>query len=205
MIEIGPFSFKNWGDASKFAKEVLNKHRLGEEVTNHEKDFLIAALHLRGQRGLEKIGCGVRRIWVDNNEFSGRGFFLERIDGSITEFSYLKCFSGHTRRAKKSQHLKDIEAACRTAILRDKPFKDDGECHAHHEGVPFKDLVGGFLKEHILDPRDIEIDGYQDMRESKQFKDPALAEAFRDYHQRHARIEVISIEEHRSRHRTLKR
>lgn len=201
-MEIGPFSFKNWGDASSFAKEVLNKHRLGEEVTDHEKDFLIAALKLRGQRGLEKIGCGVHRIWVDNNKFGGRGFFLERTDGSTTEFSYPKCFSGHTRRAKKPQHLKDIEAACRTAILKDKPFKEDEGYHVHHKEIPFKNLVAGFLKEHIFDPLDIEIDGYQDMVEIKKFKDPALAEAFRDYHRRHARIEVITIEEHKSRHRT---
>lgn len=203
MIKIGPFNFKNWSTASKFAKEILNTHRLGEEVTEPEKEFLVAALLLRKDRGSEKIGTGVRRIWVDNNSFGWRGFFLERLDGSETDFSYLKCFSGHTQRTKKSQHMKDIDAACRTAILEDKPFKDRKGYALHHERLPFRELVSGFFKENKINREDIEVEGYKDMEEAKKFKDQAISEAFRDYHRKHASLEVISIEEHKIRHRRV--
>ena len=94
IIHIGPFTFHSYDEARTYAHDILAKYKKGETVTDQERDFLIFVLKLRGSDGLEKIGAGIKRIYVDNNKFENLCFHLERIDGSTDDFSYLKCFKG---------------------------------------------------------------------------------------------------------------
>ncbi|HPJ83929.1 MAG TPA: DCL family protein [Methanothrix sp.] len=106
--------------AKECTRNILNNYDMGATISREDQEFLTSALRLRGSEGEQKIGCGIKRIYIGSDGYAKRCFYLERNDGSITDFSYLKCFSGHTKRAKKSQKMKDFEMACRTAIMSDK-------------------------------------------------------------------------------------
>ena len=112
-IKLGPFNFSIWTDAFDFARNVLAKYNVGDTVTDQERDFLVAALRLRGAKGLEKIGTGVHRIYIDTNSFGTYCFFLERTDGSTIDFSYVKCFKELiSQPPKPRQKIIEKESKC---------------------------------------------------------------------------------------------
>jgi Protein of unknown function (DUF3223) len=91
----------------------LAKYKVGDAVTDQERDFLVAALRLRGAKGLEKIGTGVHRIYIDTNSFGTYCFFLERTDGTTIDFSYIKCFKEHiSQPTKPRQKIIGKESKC---------------------------------------------------------------------------------------------
>jgi hypothetical protein len=51
---------------------------------------MIGILKLRVPEGLEKIGAGIKRIYVDSNKFGSLCFHLERVDRSTGNFSYIE-------------------------------------------------------------------------------------------------------------------
>lgn len=192
-LTIAGKAFKNKTAAKEYTKGILNQYKPGDVVSSEDLDFLTEALLLRGEAGLDKIGCGILCIRVAETRYGNQGFILRRFDGSETDFSYIKCF-------QKSNDKANFIAACRTAILRDKPFKAAGY-HVHHRGKPFKDIVNGFIEETGLDPSKVEIDGLGDMGIEKSFKDPELSERFRQYHGERAELEILSVEDHKAEHR----
>lgn len=118
QIHLGPFTFHNHDEAFAFAHDTLGKYKKGETITDLERDFLIAALKLRGPDGLEKISVGIKRIYVDENKFGSLCFHLERVDGSTDDFSYKKCFQGKVDTLKKRQKPAKIPQAI------EKPVKE---------------------------------------------------------------------------------
>jgi hypothetical protein len=103
QINLGPFTFHNYEEAFTLAHDTLAKYKKGETVTDQERNFLIAVLKLRGPEGLDKISCGIKRIYVDENKFGSLCFHMERVDGSVDDFSYKKCFQGKVDALKKRQ------------------------------------------------------------------------------------------------------
>lgn len=59
----------------------------------------------------EKIGVGIDYIFVLIIEYGTPGFMIRRVDGSITDFSYLKCLRG-----KELSHRSQVLEAMRKAI-----------------------------------------------------------------------------------------
>lgn len=58
----------------------------------------------------QKIGCGILRMWIEPNvKFPTRGFWLERIDGTKTDFSFYQC-------VESASPLRDFREACRRAV-----------------------------------------------------------------------------------------
>jgi Protein of unknown function (DUF3223). len=75
-VNIGNQEFRSYTEAKRHAKNILNQHSIGRDVEPEEMCFLVDALRLRGKRGLEKIGCGVSRIYINHNQYGHRGFLL---------------------------------------------------------------------------------------------------------------------------------
>jgi hypothetical protein len=191
-ITIAGKTFRNKTAAKEHAKSILNSYKPGDTVSPEDTEFLIDSLLLRGEAGLDKIGCGVLSIRVDGTEFRNQCFVLRRFDGTEADFSYIKCF-------QKQNDKANFIAACRTAIWKDKPFKPMGY-HVHHKGTPFKDIVIGFIEDNGIDPLEIEIEGMGDMETEKSFRDPEMSELFRQYHAPRAELEVLSVEDHKAKH-----
>lgn len=124
QINLGPFTFHNYEEAFTFTHDTLAKYKKGETVTDHERNFLIAILKLRGPDGLEKIGCGIKRIYVDENKFGSLCFHMERADGSMDDFSYKKCFKEKLEIQKKKQKPEDVEKTVKETQVKEKQINE---------------------------------------------------------------------------------
>ncbi|MCP1391282.1 MAG: DCL family protein [Methanothrix sp.] len=205
MIYVGEQTFKNWKAAKECARNILNSYDMGVNISRKDQEFLTSALRLRGSEGEQKIGCEIKRIYIGSDGYEKRCFYLERNDGSTTDFSYIKCFSGHTKRSKKSPKMKDFEAACRTAIMSDKievgRESNIDNVDVHHEQIPFKELVKTFIKERQIKLENVKFLGHEDNSTVIRFEDEQLENDFRVFHDNNAILVPLSKEEHKKRHK----
>lgn len=114
------------------------------EVTGEDFDFIMQILN-RHTEADRKIGCGVKRIWTDQNPVytHTKCFYLERFDGTTTDFSFTHCVSPKD----------DFKSACRNAIhpqIREfrKLNNMSRDRHADHHPESFDSLLSRFVKEH---------------------------------------------------------
>lgn len=80
-----------------------------QDISNEHLQFMICLLRHHPWSD-QKIGIGVKRMWIQQNEnYPTRGFWLERHDGTKTDFSFYQCVSSPSQ-------LRDFKSACRKAI-----------------------------------------------------------------------------------------
>lgn len=87
---IGGRKFGTQREAELFIKELLNTQPLKVEVSEPHHSFLCALL-ARHPRATEKIGAGIRHFTVEHAMHGTRCFYLTRVDGTQSDFSYFKC------------------------------------------------------------------------------------------------------------------
>lgn len=92
-LTIGEKSFETQGAANLYIKELLNRQPLKVILPEPQHSFLFALLS-RHPRAMEKIGPGIKHFTVEHAAYGTRCFYLARVDGSDTDFSYLKCVRG---------------------------------------------------------------------------------------------------------------
>jgi hypothetical protein len=120
-----------------------------------ERDFLVNVFknHPNWQ---EKRGEGGKRIFIGQDNYKHRCFFIERIDNTVVDISYLTAIAGNSK-----SDLERIKIACRTAILP--------------EIINFrnKNVIFGVTKcaisDEILTKENINIDHY-DLKFSEMFE-----------------------------------
>ena len=206
MVEciIGGIKFKSLTDARNYTKGIYASYRIGQTLSAEHTAFMISALHFRGQEGEQKIGCGVRRIYMTSNEYGKKSFCIERIDGSETDFSYYKIFARKTERVKKSDKRVDFEKACRYAVKDDiLNIKNDfnTDIIAHHDIKPFKDIVDDFISQNNIDVETIDFDGHDDGETHIEFADKDLEIMWRLYHRDKSQISLVTASEHKMLHK----
>jgi hypothetical protein len=91
-------------------KEILNKYALNHTIIE-EREFLVNVFK-NHPNWLEKRGKGGRRIFIGQDNYKHRCFFIERIDNTVVDISYLTAIAGNNK-----SDLERIKIACRTAIL----------------------------------------------------------------------------------------
>jgi hypothetical protein len=91
-------------------KEILNKYALNHTIIE-EREFLVNVFK-NHPNWLEKRGKGGRRIFIAQDNYKHRCFFIERIDNTVVDISYLTAIAGNNK-----SDLERIKIACRTAIL----------------------------------------------------------------------------------------
>ncbi len=143
------------------------------------------------------MGPGIENIFIGHNVSGIKAFYIRRIDGSETDFSYIKCFT------KKPSYFSDFAQACRNAIKEDKALLKAGLGYArydvHHNDTDFKTLVQNFIDSNNIDIQAITYH-LGDNVEGRYFKDESLGAAFRDYHSRFASMQVLPKEDHKKKH-----
>jgi len=135
-------------------KAILNKYALNHTIIE-ERDFLVNVFknHPNWQ---EKRGQGGKRIFIGQDNYKHRCFFIERIDNTVVDISYLTAIAGNSK-----SDLERIKIACRTAILP--------------EIIDFrnKNVIFGVTKcaisDEILTKENINIDHY-DLKFSEMFE-----------------------------------
>jgi hypothetical protein len=167
--------------------------------------FLLDLLSLH-QESDQKIGCGVQRFFTAPDGYGGIGFWLERVDGSKTDWSFVKCLTPPT-------HRQEVLAGLRHAIgdqvlaFRGKALARGAVCAitgvpvtvrtAHVDHKPpktFAALVEAFLKEQHLDFDDIAVESTADGSTVTELFDPAVVEAWSIFHAQEAELQLTSAQ-----------
>jgi len=92
-VIIGEKQFKTQTEANHFLQELLNRQPIKTVIPEPDHSFLCALIS-RHPRAPGKIGPGIRHFTVELALHGTRCFYLTRVDGSHTDFSYFKCVRG---------------------------------------------------------------------------------------------------------------
>ncbi len=186
---------------------ILYGYRDGDTISSADLDFMSDLLTFH-QRYEQKCGVGIWYMTVRKNPVYGTmGFWLTRLDGSETDFSFMECLMPTGQRKK-------FERACRAAvapdvvIFRHRFFENSsnqrcpytGEeisermCHIHHRPPwTFQALVCGFIDDMGIDIDRVHIlgEGIDGMVQDR-FADCDLEQSWIRYHNDRATLEVVS-------------
>lgn len=200
LIVIGIRKFKNKTEIKSFIKNILNRYSLeGENISKSDFEFFVELLKPRA----DKIGCGVKRIFLKYNKYGGKTFWIERVDGTQTDFSVYKLVDIINNSRTRSKNEMDFRKACRTAIVEDKKkLKFDSGLFgdAHHYDKQFEQLVMDFIKQYDIKVENVKFLGHGDGEIEVSFADEVLEKAWVEFHRRNAKMEVLPKEEHKSKH-----
>lgn len=94
-------------------KSMLARYRNGEDV-NEQDSQLLRNLLERHPEAHQKIGHGVKRFFRDRTDQGTDCFWLQRENGSSTDFSYISCVN-----AKGKSLYQEFAEACRQAVQPD--------------------------------------------------------------------------------------
>lgn len=90
---IGTHTFDTQAAAVRFIQEVLYRHPLLEPIKGDDHAFLLELLK-KHPGAAEKIGSGVEHFTVETAKGGTKCFYITRIDGSRSDFSFKKCLRG---------------------------------------------------------------------------------------------------------------
>jgi hypothetical protein len=187
---------------------ILHRYPIGSEIPEPDATDLRWLIE-RHPETAQKIGAGVARFTVQENPpYNTRGFWIERVDGTRIDFSYLACVNGRppalgeVAAAMRDEVADDIWRAKRTyfdehAVDGKVPCAETGkpisieEAHADHaEPYRFNTLATTFLAARGIVPDAGLIEtSPDDMRQ--RFKDRRLARDWIAYHHKLACIRIV--------------
>lgn len=210
---IGDFTFPSRKAAEESIKAILAGAALQTPLVGDE-DALLRGLVACHPAAAEKIGPGIRHIDVRIIEYGQRGFWLTRVDGSSTDFSYRKALDGAPShrtlvlgalrreiRGQVEQFRADYFATDPNpwCELTDQPLFNNPDSHVDHIR-PFVEIAEEWVRQA----------GGWDRLETKPaddgigriLADRAAAVDWRGWHARHAHLRVIHRSANLARHRT---
>lgn len=203
MITIGDHQFKNQSEAKAFVKGKFKSYNEGETISSTDTLFFRELLKLRDDRGVQKIGSGIKRMFIRKNKYGGNTLWIERIDGTETDFSIYKPLERKTVRVKLTQKEIDFRKACRTAIVEDKKNlkrETNSFGDAHHE-IEFEELIINFIKLYSVDIENLKFVGHNDGDCEISFVGKSLETEWIRYHRINASWNVLSKSDHKEKHR----
>lgn len=212
--------FKTKKAAEEHFKEMLAHYRDGEHIANYQDHSDLSALlerfDLFVSDGPSKIGAGIKRFERRLNKgdgWSSPGFWVVRVDNTLTDFSYVQAVAGRPK-----SDAEEFSVACHNAISRDllgmkqRQFDHfagpDGliacditgnlvaysEAQLSHAHPPFGIIVKGFRTskgwEDSIPPGTLTASA--DAQISTHFADAALANEFLNYHHDRAVLRIIA-------------
>ena len=210
-IIIGSKEFKFQKDALAFFKDMLNSHKTNETIEG-EAHYLLIALLARHPEAIQKIGVGVIRFYKFPTEMGTKCFWLERSDGTKTDFSYIAAV-----KSKRKTLFQAFSEACRSAVREDlieakKSFfrencDENGkvecevtgkkiaiyESHLDHKSPhTFQVLVTLFIGAKEIEITEAMFSWPQDAQFTTEFLDLNIKENFKSYHDKNADLRIIT-------------
>ena len=205
-IEIAGRVYPTKGEARARCRQIVTSVLPGQQITNPDDlAFVNAVIRLHPSHA-DKIGVGIRAITVQiNRPFKTLGFWIERLDGTRTDISYLECLTPSNNRAKVLNALRNAIADQRTAV-KAAAFAGGLVCcpytgqrltpdTAHVDHAPpatFESLAGEF----------VELEGgwgrirqrSSDAQIGSILADERVRLRWQRFHLEHAELRVVSIE-----------
>lgn len=202
-FSIGDRVYASKKQAREAVQAVLYRYEPGQKITHPEDVALLSDLLQTHRKAKGKIGCGVSFFWIKDLGYT-RCFWLTRIDGTETDWSFTTCISPKT-------HRQDVVAAFRAAIsfqvvyFKEEVFQggdvvccevtgepvESGEAHVDHE-IPFADLLEEFLGERVLSFEDIEVKPHSDGETENYLADRSLHIDWVWWHLEKAKLRIVT-------------
>ena len=180
--------------AKQRCKEIVNNGI----VTEEDKLFL-EELIKEHPHYVEKMGKGIKEFFIKKVWHQGKVMHILRTDGTITDFSYMKCVYPHI-----SSRIGRIKLACRNAIVPTiKAFKKKEDTVVHHSKISFSRISDDWIKTQNINHLKTEV-ARIGRRKSMKFKDDKIAESFVEYHNKVAHLVELTKEEHHLLHEAYK-
>ncbi len=202
--------FNTKEEVTKYVQEILYRYDDYQFLNKTDFNFIHDLLENGHHNPIKKIGCGISGFFVKKNMYNKRGFFIKRLDGSETDFSFVKCI--HPKSS-----LQDLKSACRSAIREDiVKFREDffsknkdlngfvtcpfthekvsvDNCHVDH--IPpdtFNKIFSDWLSSQNIEPKSIELTGYDDGDMTKEFVDKDIEKSFVSFHKERMNLRITS-------------
>jgi len=191
----------------KKAKEILNDHPIGYVFQQNTPDFNFLMRIFQGHPEYAiKTGSGISGIYIGvGGEYKSRCFFVNRIDGSCSDISYIRSIDGATTK------LSDIKCACRSAIKDiitaarlQVNFGTDicpisgqvlhiDNTHIDHYDLTFEDLFQKWISQQNIDHIHSCLNDTSKDNEFKIFFTSArVADDFISFHNTHTNLRAVS-------------
>lgn len=179
-------------------------HR-GSQPTADEERFL-AVLLARHPDADQKIGVGLRRIYIGDGPYGTPALWLERIDGTSTDWSFKTCIKPTTHAAKVNRafrvlvddhviefrHQAFARAVTIPCAITGEPVAKLGSHVDHRPPDTFQSLMGRFLAQRSLKIENIEVLPGRDGDVADRLIDAAIGEAWIVFHRAHAVLQITS-------------
>lgn len=143
----------------------MNSYDIGETIDDPEHHQLLLELNDRHKDGAEKAGVGISHFYVDKTEAGdypvradARGIWIERIDGSTTDWSYLTAIRKPSKQANFKDALRvavnDLRMQLRDAAfargpvksaISEKPIANRAAADVIYRDPTWDELVEGFV------------------------------------------------------------
>jgi hypothetical protein len=206
-IQIGARFFKTKTEAKNFARSIMARWADGEIISGLDDLFLrdLVALH---HEAAAKIGCGIEHFTIQRDPVWGntRHFLIIRTDGSFTDVSFHTCIDGSNERrdvfhalrhAVSEQVIEFQQAAFSGDILPICPYTQEilvmSDAHVDH--MPpntFFALATRWMEQNGLSTSDIPLVENADNQWVRAMRRAEQAESWRAFHQKYARLRIIS-------------
>jgi Protein of unknown function (DUF3223) len=211
-IELGTLKFESKKALLEHCRAVLHRYEFGARVAQDDAAFLLLLLERHRERD-QKVGAGVSHFTVATALPAGRCFLIHRIDGSVTDFSFMKCISppsiGQRLHAalrleidedvKRAKQRFFVEHGGSVLCNQSKQPISFEEAHADHAlPLSFWTLAETFLRgAHVLtgiELNDELLAPLVDQQFGRPLADRQLAEQWRHFHHSLAHIQIVTGE-----------
>jgi hypothetical protein len=210
LVELATRTFSKQDEATNFFKAMLGRYKPGQTVTDNDALDLIALIERHPERE-QKVGKGIAKFQVMATEHGTNCFRVVRHDDTGTDFSYRSCVTGRppSRKQEVSQAFRQV---VRIDLLRkrDEFFSSHADADgmiicakskerilktdAHIDHLPpmtFEVIVTTFLAGQGIGIDDVALSAGQDEQTAPEIVDQTLAESFRAYHARVAKLDMV--------------
>lgn len=202
-IEVGGIELPSKRAAIELCRIILHGHSIGETVADPGVHAFLLALLAKHRRAAQKIGAGVASFQVEATDFGSRtrGFWITRVDGTRTDFSFLRCLTPGTPRKDALRALRheiqpQIDAFRES--LRGRPLTCSVtnvglswmDMHVDHNPT-FASLVEAFLDAAGVALEDIALLPPRDGEIRRLIADRNIAERWRAFHADRARLRPV--------------
>ena len=188
----------------KIIQTILNNSNLNEWLNEEEHEIILELLKNHPNYNTKK-GNGIKGFKIQYNHYKKRGFYLYRIDGTFTDFSYLQCLNPQTLLFK-------IKKACRNSIqeyiisFKIRSFQNSNSvkceisgkeltfntCEVDHYNPTFKEIFEEWISNKKITYGD--INNSQDNNELTSFTNKELNQSFKEFHNKVANLRILSPE-----------
>lgn len=204
-VVLPSISFSTKKEAAEFFKDMLNRYKDSQEIGSFDHIFLYELL-LRHSEATHKIGAGVKIFFRQKSpDHPTSCFHLERIDNSLTDFSYPECISSfeptleqyfyracrqsvsEVLTAKKNQLFDGGNVRCSKT---NEPVSKENSEYRHTE-PKFFEIVCQFKKELNRPINNTMFAQSNDLQYSTRFSDKNIEAEFIKFHQNIANLAIF--------------